>query len=155
MQKTLQWEIEVVINAPVARVWQVVDDLTLIPEYHPEVETVEFVSGHTQRAAGVDYKCVIPKKHFWCVERVVEYVPQEKMSITFPDDSLGMHKKFDHFVTDVSVESMGPNGTRVRLSAYYEPKGFILKWVNGLLLRRIMRKKALRTLEGLKRFIEE
>jgi len=155
MQKTLQWEIEVVINAPVAKVWSVVDDLTLIPQYHPEVETVEFVSGKTQRAAGVDYKCVIPKKRFWCVERVLEYVPEKKMSITFPDDSLGMHKRFDHFVTDVSVEIVAPNSTRVRLFAYYVPKGFILKGSNTLFLRRVMRKKALRTLEGLKRFVEK
>jgi len=32
-------------------------DISLISDYHPEVEKVELLSGNAKRAPGVEYKC--------------------------------------------------------------------------------------------------
>ena len=74
--KRLQWTVEVRVHAPVEKVWEAVEDLTLIPQYHPEVRSVECLSGQTRRAPGVTNKCVIPEgRKGWCVESRAHWQP--------------------------------------------------------------------------------
>ncbi|RMF67737.1 MAG: SRPBCC family protein, partial [Calditrichaeota bacterium] len=44
MKQSPQWAVEVHIAAPVAKVWEAIEDLSLIPRYHPVVREVEYVS---------------------------------------------------------------------------------------------------------------
>jgi hypothetical protein len=37
MNQQAQWTAELVVNAPLKTVWEVANDVTLIPRYHPEV----------------------------------------------------------------------------------------------------------------------
>lgn len=155
LKRTLQWRVEICIKSPVPEVWRIIDDLTLITAYHPEVRKVEFQSGSTTRAVGVRYRCEVPERKFWCVEEVIEHVPNDRTTIAFPEDSMGMSKRFRDFTSELSVRSEPGDTTRLRLDAHYEPIGFLLRAVNALFLRRVMRVKALRTLEGLKRLAEK
>ncbi len=155
MRRKSQWKVEIRINAPVAKVWDAVEDLTLIPKYHPDVRSVEYLSGQTKRAPGVTYKCVVPEgRTGWCVERVVEYIPNQRTSVAVPEDSWGMSQMFDDFLTDLTVEPGEGNTTLVQLQAYYVPRGFKVCVINVLLMRRMMRKRARLTLQGLKRLVE-
>ena len=154
MASQFQWAVEIRINAPVEKVWEAGQDLTLIPQYHPEVRHVEFVSGATRRAPGVEYKCIVPEgRKGWCVERVVENIPNQKMSIEFPEDSWGLSRMLDNFLTELTLHSED-GATRVRLEAFYAPKSLRLRVMNALVMRRMMRKRAILTLQGLKRMIE-
>ena len=82
MKTKPQWKVEVHVTAPIAKVWEAIDDLSLIPQYHPDVRHVECLSGQTKRAPGVTYKCVVPEgRKGWCVEQVVEHVPNRRMSV--------------------------------------------------------------------------
>ena len=157
MKENRQWQVEVQIKATVARVWDAIDDLSLIPAYHPVVRKVEYLSGQTRRAAGVAYKCVVPdgRRAGWCVEKVIEHVPGERMTVSFPEDSWGMSRMFDRFTAETTVGATDDATTRVRITASYLPKGFIMRTMNALGLRRMMRKRARLTLEGLKRLIED
>lgn len=144
------------VDAPVASVWAVVEDLTLIPRYHPDVRDVELVSGDSTRAPGVTYKCVIPEgpRKGWCVERVVENVPFRRMSIDVPEDSWGLGRMMDGFLAELTLEPVGDEATVVRLRAFYGPRDLKARLLNVILLRRTMRKRAGLTLEGLKRLVE-
>lgn len=156
MARRLQWEVETRITAPVAKVWDAIEDLSLIPQYHPIVGSVEFVSVHTRRAPGVSYKCVVPRgrQKGWCVERVVDHIPREKTTVEFSEDSWGMGKMFGDFMAETAVEPQGKDVTVVRLRAYYVPRGFGMGIVHSLFVRRVMRKRARLTLEGLRRLVE-
>ncbi len=150
-----QWNVEVHVNAPLEEVWEAIDDLTLIPRYHPEVRHVEYLSGQTKRAPGVRYKCIIPEgRKGWCVEEVVEHIPNRKTTVAFPEDSMGMSRMFDDFLAEVSVAPGEGNTTLVQLSAYYVPLGFKVRLMNFLFIRRMMRKRARLTLEGFNRLME-
>jgi hypothetical protein len=35
----------------------IVDDVTLIPRYHPDVDTVDLIAGQARRAVGTKYQC--------------------------------------------------------------------------------------------------
>ena len=157
MKNRPQWEVEVRIGAPVATVWHAIEDLSLIPQYHPIVQSVEYVSGQTKRAQGVAYKCIVPKgrQKGWCVERVVEHIPNRRTTVAFDADSWGMGRMFGEFLAETTVEPQGENATIMRLVACYNPQGFKMCVMHSLFVRRMMRKRAMLTLEGLKRLIEE
>ena len=156
MTKRPQWEVEARINAPVTKIWDVVEDLSLIPQYHPVVRSVEYVSGQTRRASGVAYKCVVPegRQKGWCVEHVVEHIPNRKTTVAFSEDSWGMGQMFGEFLAETTFEPRGDNTTMVQLKAYYIPRGFRMRLMHSLFMRRMMRKRAMLTLEGLKRLVE-
>ena len=155
MPKKFQWEVDININASLKKVWDSLDDLTLIPKYHPDVRTVEYVSGQTKRAAGVSYKCIVPKgRKGWCIERVIEHIPYQKTSIDFPADSWGISNMFCDFVTDIEVTAIDNSSTRVRLMAYYEPIGFLNNLMNILFIRRMMQRRARSVAKRFKTLIE-
>jgi uncharacterized protein YndB with AHSA1/START domain len=150
----LQWHTEITIAAPPERVWAIVDDITLIPAYHPEVRHVELISGAKRRAAGVRYRCTIPEGRAGnCIEEITEYVPGSRFVTAFPEDSWGLSRQLAEFTVETVVES-APGGTRVGLNAYYRPRTLVMKLLNPLGLRRLMARRALHTLAGVKRLAE-
>ena len=152
-----QWDLSLGIDAPVAKVWEVMDDLTLIPRYHPDVQHVEFISGTKQRAAGVAYKCVISdgRRAGWCIEETIEYEPFQHMTIAFPEDTWGMGKILEDFVTRLDIEPGPENSTILHVLGFYRVKGLHWHVFNTLVLRRMMRRRVRRVFDNLKRFIED
>ena len=85
MRGRFQWRASVIVAASRDRVWAVVDDISLIPSYHPEVRKVDLLSGHRTRAIGARYRCTVPDgRKGSCVEEVVGYVPGERVATAFP-----------------------------------------------------------------------
>lgn len=155
MKGRLQWKASLRIRASRDRLWAIVDDLTLIPEYHPEVGKVDLLSGRSTRATGVKYRCsILEGRKGSCVEEVVEYVPGERFATAFPEDTWGISRMLRHFVVNTVLVPRGERETDVVLEAYYEPIGWKMRILNTLFLRRFMARRALRTLEGAKRLAE-
>jgi uncharacterized protein YndB with AHSA1/START domain len=155
MTGRFQWRASVIAAASRNQVWSVVDDITLIPRYHPEVRKVDLLSGHRTRKIGARYRCTIPEgRKGSCVEEVVDYVPGERMATAFSEDTWGISKMLRDFVVEAVLVPRGSHETALVLEAYYEPVGFQSKFLNALFLRRMMKRRALRTLEGIKRLAE-
>jgi Polyketide cyclase / dehydrase and lipid transport len=150
-----QWRTSVTVRAPKQRVWGIVNDISLIPQYHPEVRHVDLLSGQRARAVGVRYQCTIPEgRKGSCIEEVVEYVPGERTATAFPEDTWGMSKMFADFVVETILVPQGEDETVLVLEAYYEPIGWKTRLLNVLFLRRLMARRALRTIDGIKRLAE-
>jgi uncharacterized protein YndB with AHSA1/START domain len=155
MTAPLQWRTQIVVAAPHERVWAIADDITLIPRYHPEVRRVELISGARRRAAGVRYRCTIPEgRRGNCVEEITEYVPGSRFVTAFPEDSWGLGEQLADFTVETVIEPV-PEGTRIQLNARYRPRTLLMKLLNPLGLRRLMARRAFRTLAGVKRLVEE
>ena len=150
-----QWEVEAVVSAPLAAVWNIVEDLSLIPEYHPDVRQVQFLSGQARRARDVRYKCFMPEKSGnWFVEEVVEHEPFEHTVLALVNDSRGGAGKLDHFLTQISVEPRGSGETLLRFRAWYRSKGWLGRMTGTVLSARGMRTRAAHAIQGLKRLSE-
>lgn len=150
-----QWQAEVMVRAALADVWNAVDDISLIPEYHPEVRHVEFLSGQARRAKGIRYKCVVTEgRKGWCVEEVRAHQPYERTTVAFSDDSWGISRRLADFLTEISVEPGEGGETLLRLRAWYRPRNWRTRLANALVMRRMMRKRAMKVLEGVKRLVE-
>ena len=156
MKEKIQWKIELMIEAPIELVWELCEDITLIPKWHPRVEKVELVSGVKSRAEGVAYKCHFKQgsKDSWCVEHITEYVPHEKMTITVPEDSIGLGKLFQNFRSELFYIKNKNRSTTLRLENFYDPIGLKGKVVN-IFFKSKMRKQAMETFIGLKKMIEK
>jgi hypothetical protein len=143
------------VEAPLKKVWEAIEDLTLIPAYHPEVARVEFLSNVDRRAPGVRYRCIIPsgRRRGWCIEEVVDHVPFERTSVRFPDDSWGLSKLVEDFRTEIAVLAESKSRTELRLTAFYRPKGWV-RLANRIGMRRVMRHRARATLVGLRALVE-
>jgi hypothetical protein len=151
-----QWKATIRINATPKRVWEIVDDISLIPQYHPEVGKVDLLSGQSKRAVGVKYQCnILEGRKGSCVEEVVEYIPNHKLSTAMPEDTWGLSEMFADFIVDTTVLPQGDNSAILQFEAYYNPVALKNKLLNVLLLRRVMRKRAVKTMGGIKRLAEK
>ena len=74
--------------------------------------------------------------------------------MVFSEDSWGLCRMFSEFLAETTLEPLGDNETVVRLKAYYTPMGLKMRLMHALVMRRMMRKRAMSTLDGLKRLIE-
>lgn len=156
MQAPLQWRTAVLIDAPKDCVWSIVDDVTLIPRYHPEVTNVELLSRQRTRSVGMRYQCVVSHgvRKGSCVEEVTEYVPGERMTTAFPEDTWGISKMLDQFSVETTVSSRPDGQTQLVLSAYYRPIGWKIRLANATVLRYAMARRARRTIAGIKQLAE-
>jgi hypothetical protein len=143
------------IRASRDRLWSIVDDLSLIPKYHAEVGKVDILSGQGARAMGVKYRCtVLEGRKGSCVEEVIDYIPGERFTTAFPEDTWGISKILRDFVVESILVPQGDFETDAVLEAYYEPIGWKMRALNVLFLRRLMARRALSTLKGVKRLAE-
>jgi uncharacterized protein YndB with AHSA1/START domain len=155
MRGRFQWRASIVIAAPRDHVWSVADDISLIPRYHPEVRKVDLLSGHRNREIGARYRCIITEgRRGSCVEEVVDCVPGERMVTAFSEDTWGISRMLRDFVVETALVPRSPRETALVLEAYYEPVSLKSKFLNALFLRRLMKRRAFQTLEGLKRLVE-
>lgn len=116
---------------------------------------MDLLSGQSTRATGVRYRCtVLEGRKGNCVEEVVDYVPGERFATAFPEDTWGISEMLRGFVVDTVLVPHGDAETDVVLEAYYEPIGWKMRVLNALFLRRLMARRALRTMEGAKRLAE-
>ena len=76
------------------------------------------------------------------------------MATAFHEDSWGISKMFADFVVETVLKPHGDRETVLVIEAYYEPIGWKTRLLNALFLRRLMARRALRTIEGIKRLAE-
>jgi len=155
MNRDYQWQILITINAPLRKVWDTCDDLSLITSYHPVVKNVEMISGTDKRAEGVSYRCNIPSgpRKGWCTEKIIRYEKYKSMTITIPEDSWGLHETLQDFSCDLILKEISPSKTELILKNYYNPRG-LKGFIINTFFKRKMKKQALETFQGLKEMIE-
>ncbi|MCJ8012274.1 SRPBCC family protein [Paenibacillus sp. KQZ6P-2] len=155
MKGKFQWKAEIHINASQKRVWEIIDDISLIPKYHPDVAKVILISGQKNRAVGVKYQCnILEGRKGNCIEKVCEYIPNVKVSTFMSEDSWGMHKMLADFVLETTLLPQDNNSTILLFEAFYNPVGFFNKLLNVLWLRRVIKKRSLIVMTGIKRLSE-
>lgn len=76
------------------------------------------------------------------------------MATTFSEDTWGISKMFANFVVETVLVPHGDSDTVLVLEAYYDSIGWKTWVLNALFLRRLMARRALRTIEGIKRLAE-
>ncbi len=144
---------EVIINAPLERVWEFNMDLSKIAEYHPRVNKVDLVSSKQFRETGVSYQCHLKDGKNTCIEKDVEIVPMQKLVTVFTEDTMGLTKLLPDYVVESNVSKVGENATKVEMSHFYSSSKLIV-WLLNFFIRRKIARETQDTLNAMKKSIE-
>jgi hypothetical protein len=157
MNQDAQWTVEIVVNTPLKRVWMVAEDITLIPQYHPEVDKVDLIAGPAKRSLGTRYQCNIleGRRAGSCVEEVVAYEPERMLATRMVSDTWGIDRMLTDFRVEATVSRRTETSTILKFRAFYEPVGLKNRVLNALVLRRALRRRSLAVMNGIKRLAEE
>ena len=156
MNQKAQWTVEIVVDAPLKRVWEVANDITLIPQYHPEVDKVDLIAGQAKRSLGTKYQCNIleGRRAGSCVEEVVAYEHERMVATEMVSDTWGIDRMLSDFRVVSTVSRHTETSTILKFQAFYKPVGLKNRLLNALFLRRALRRRSLAVMNGIKRIVE-
>jgi uncharacterized protein YndB with AHSA1/START domain len=156
MNQQAQWTVEIVVHAPLKRVWEIAEDITLIPRYHPTVDKVDLLAGQAKRSLGTKYQCHIleGRRAGSCVEEVVAYEPEHMVATRMISDTWGIDRMLTEFTVEATVSPHSETSTVLKFQGFYKPAGWKNRLLNALFLRRALRRRALAVMNGIKRVAE-
>ncbi|MFZ5523544.1 MAG: SRPBCC family protein [Pseudomonadota bacterium] len=139
---------EIVIDAPVGRVWQVLNDLESVRYYNPLVQTVQIISPD-KSGVGAARHCVFKDGKF-AKERVTASTPQQSISFELYEHQWPLsYMRW--------TNRMLAQGNQVRLIAdteYAPSMGILGKLMDALMMKRQFTKIIAQSLAQMKTHIE-
>ena len=153
MKPKFQSKQEVIINAPLEKVWEFNQDLAKIAEYHPRVNKVDLISGKAFREAGVAYQCHLRDGKNTCIEKDIEVIPMQKVVTVFVEDTMGLTKLLDDYVVEALLTKLDENKTKIEFHHFYSTKNLKVKLLN-LIIRPKIARESQDTLNAMKKAIE-
>jgi len=149
----LQARNEAIVNAPISKVWAIITDINLLPKVNPgilsasgrmdsqgEIRTCEFNNGGRRGTM---------------TEKLIELVPEKKTVWTIESDTMGMSKMLKDPRFCFYLEKLDDNKTRIINESYYQPANLMVKIMNGLMMKRKMRKIQGQILSNIKSLSEK
>jgi len=130
---------EVIINAPLELVWSFTMDLTKIPEFHPRVVKVDFLSGKTFREPGTSYQCHLAGGKHTCIEKDIEIIPLQKIVTMLREDTFGISKILTDYRVETTFQTLGHRSTKVEIRHYYSTTTLRAKLLNLIAKGKIAR----------------
>jgi uncharacterized protein YndB with AHSA1/START domain len=141
---------EVIVNAPVERVWEAIQDPGEHAGWHPFVVAIE-----GEHALGATRKCsvLVGKKPGTTEERCSTLDESRKIMWTVERDSTGFSRIASDWSAGFSLEPQGPDATRVTAQSRFSPKKFFVRLpLPGI--RRKFHQTQRAILDGLKQYVE-
>ncbi len=150
-----QFERTIIIDAPVAAVWEVIADARLLPEWVPAVDEVVACSADGE-AVGAVRECNVrlAGSAGRMVERCVEFTPMSRAEYVVDDESFGMRRMFANYGFALNTHPDGRDRTRVRVDTHYTPRNALYDVLNVVTVRRRYRSLVDGLLAGLKTLSE-
>lgn len=148
----LQAHNEMVINAPVNKIWDVITDINMLTKTNPGVVKAT----GTMNSLGSIRKCELDNKgkKGTMEEKMIEIVPQQKTVWTIVEDSMGMSKMMKDTRFCFYLEKINDNQTKVVNETYYKPANFIAVAMSTLVMKRIIRNAQQQILNNIKSLTE-
>ena len=148
----LQAKNELIINAPVSKVWLLITDMDQLHKINPGVITA---TGCMNQLNGTR-TCQMENggKKGTMVEKLVEMIPEKKTVWSIESDTMGMSKMLRNTRFCFYLEKVDGNKTRLTNESYYSPSNIIASVMNVLMMKRMMRKVQGQILDNIKRLAE-
>jgi hypothetical protein len=154
MRPKYQSKQEVLINAPLEKVWEYNQDLSKIAEYHPRVNKVDLISGKQFRDVNVSYQCHLSDGKNTCVEKDIEIIPMQKIVTLLPEDTMGLTKLLPDYVVETNLIKIDDSVTKIEMLHFYSSSKIMIRLLNFLILKKKMAKQTQEMLDAMKKWIE-
>lgn len=165
-----QGQDEIVINAPIERVWHLISDSKMLENWGPPVREITVLDSPetlgSRRIVVAEFKpngsvitadesaTVRKKKLAHLHERRIEHIEGCKIGYRFEKEDIGIFKVITEVGYTTELESIQPNQTRVVWKFFHNPKGIFGTVMNRLFILPQQRKNRLGALASLKRYAE-
>lgn len=148
----LQARNEIVVNAPVSKVWALITDIEQVHKTNPGVIKA---TGTMDKLNGTR-TCEVNNngRTGTMTERLVELVPEKKTVWTIESDTMGMSKMLKDTRFCFYLEKIADNKTKIVNESYYAPANFIGTIMNALMMKRMMSKLQGQILTNVKTLLE-
>jgi hypothetical protein len=157
MTSQLQGQDEIIVEAPVERLWPLIADSTLLPDWGPPVRKAE-VLGPSDQPEGLGSRRRIEAelngKKGYFVERRTEHIQGRKIAYLIEEENFGIFRVLTQVGFSIEIESAGLDKTRVIWSFFHTPKGLLGHILNRMVILRQQRQNRLAALAALKHHAE-
>lgn len=132
----LQARNEMVINAPISKVWAIITDINVLHKINPGVIKA---SGRMDKQ-GETRTCEMNNngRKGTMTEKLIELVPEKKTVWAIESDTMGMSKMLKDPRFCFYLEKLGDNKTKIINESYYQPANFMVKIMNALMMKKKM-----------------
>ncbi|CTQ53242.1 putative integral membrane protein [Roseibium album] len=138
------------IDAPVSEVWASWDDYANIDKFNPNLNRSFLIGENGATGLGATRQCDLEDGKNFIQERIVEYVPEQKVTVDIYNGTLPLKSA----KAEVQMKPVGPNRTELNFTMHFVPKMGLL----GLLMVPMMKpqfKKLLgKLVDGNRAYIE-
>jgi hypothetical protein len=154
----VQGQDEIIVNAPVEKIWPLISDSKRLLDWGPPVRGVQ-VMGMSGQPEGlgsyrrVDAEFNGQRGHF--IERRIEHIEGKKMAVQIEEENFGIFRMITDVGSSLEIKPVGPNKTRVIFSFFHRPKGIVGQIMNRLVILRQQRRNRLAALASLKQYAEK
>jgi uncharacterized protein YndB with AHSA1/START domain len=140
---------EVIVNAPVDRVWKAIAEPGEHVTWHPFATRID-----GEHALGEVRRCsvVVGGKLGTTAERCSAYDEASTITWTVEQDGSGFSRMVTDWRTGFSLQPQGPGATRVKAESLFRPKP--LTWLMMPVIRRKFHQTQQAILDGLKQHVE-
>lgn len=134
----LQARNEATMNAPISLIWSIITDINALHRVNPGVVRA---TGRMDKQ-GETRTCEINNngRKGTMTEKLIELVPEKKTVWTIETDTMGMSKMLKNTRFEFHLQSIGAGKTLVINETYYEPVSLMAKLLNGIMMKKIIRK---------------
>lgn len=149
---TLQARNEMLVQAPVEKVWAIITDIQLLPRVNPGVVKA---TGRMDQL-GETRTCEMDNggRKGTMTEKLIEFEPGVKTVWAIEHDTMGMKKMLNDTRFCFYLEKVGDHETRVINESYYQPATLMAKLMNVLMMKRMMGKIQQKILGNIKMLAE-
>lgn len=150
-----QVELTAEVNAPIKKVWDLINDSEGLPLWNPAMKHVKVVS-HQRSGKGEVRECkmLFGKKEGIFTEECIEHVPMKIITHKMVNDTFGMGKMINDFWFSQEVKELSPDKTKYIIKMYYKPKNFFVSIMNALMMRGKMAKDTMVIINKMKETAE-
>ena len=154
----IQGQGEIIINAPVSAVWQLIKDSKRLEDWGPPVQKVEIYLVEGQTEEGEESKRKVfakftEKRKGWYKEIRTEQVVGRKITFLIYEDSFGMAKILKDVGGAMEVVPEGKDKARFIVTFYHRTKGF-MGWLMNPMIKMDQKKNRLKMLQSIKQYAE-
>ncbi len=158
MTAKLQGQDEILVEAPVERLWPLIADSTFLAEWGPPVRAVQ-IFRQSDQGEGLGSRRRVEAefdgKRGYYVERRTEHIEGRKIAYLIKEESFGLFRVMTEPGFSLELVSVGPGKTRVIFSFLHNPKGLLGHILNVLVILRQQRRNRLAALASLKLHAEK
>lgn len=153
----LQGRDDIVVDAPIPILWQLIADSHELPNWGPPVRSVEVITDDAEAeklGSARKIHAEFGRKSGSIVEHRVEHVEGRKIGYLIDEDTFGLDRILLRMGFSLELDPTEDQATRVTFSFFHDPKGF-----KGLVMNPVIklqqRRNRLAALRSLKRYAEE